>query len=120
MALDTRVTRLLGIEHPIIQGGMAWTATAELAAANKDLQTFASAVSHDLRAPLRAIGGFSQLLALDLSGKLNERSKICLDKVQSEVERMGRLIDALLQLSRASRGELRREPCGYGLLQGNV
>ncbi len=90
--------------------------TAELAAANKDLQTFASAVSHDLRAPLRAIAGFSQLLTLDLGDKLDERAKTFLDKVRFEVERMGRLIDALLQLSRASRGEVRREPVNLSQL----
>ncbi len=94
--------------------------TAELAAANTELQTFASAVSHDLRAPLRAIGGFSQLLALDLGDKLNERARTFLDKVRFEVDRMGRLIDALLQLSSATRGELRHQPVNLSQLASEV
>lgn len=94
--------------------------TAELGAANKDLQTFASAVSHDLRAPLRAIGGFSQLLAVDLGDKLDARGRNYLNKVQFEIDRMGRLIDALLQLSSATSGELRREPVNLSQLATEV
>ncbi len=83
--------------------------TAELAAANQDLQSFASAVSHDLRAPLRAIAGFSEILAMSCSDKLDERARTCLAKVQSEVRRMAQLIEALLELPRATCVELRRE-----------
>lgn len=90
--------------------------TGELAAANEDLQTFAYAVSHDLRAPLRAILSYSEIVAAGSRDKLNERDRSFLDKVQFEARRMGQLIDALLQLSRAMRGELRREPVNLSQL----
>jgi signal transduction histidine kinase len=84
--------------------------TAELAAANEDLQTFAYAVSHDLRAPLRAILSFGEILATDSRDKLDEQDRTFLDKMQFEAQRMAQLIDALLQLSTATRGQLQREP----------
>ncbi len=83
--------------------------TAELAAANNDLETFVSAVSHDLRAPLRAFVSYSQLLALDWRDKLDEEARIYLDRLQSEAQRMGGLLEALLQLSSSTRAELRRQ-----------
>ena len=83
--------------------------TAELVAANKDLETFASAISHDLRVPLRAIEGFGQMLALSWRDRLDAQGLSCLDNMQAQTQRMGLLIEALLQLSRATRAELRRE-----------
>ncbi len=83
--------------------------TAELAAANKDLQTFASAVSHDLRAPLRAIYAFAELLAQNCGDKLDKEGQDYLERLQAKARHMGQLIEALLQLSRVTRGELRRE-----------
>jgi signal transduction histidine kinase len=84
--------------------------TAELAAVNAELETFASAVSHDLRAPLRSIGGLGEMLALTWRDRFDEPARNCLDRLQSETKRMNRLIEAVLQLSRATRGQLRREP----------
>lgn len=90
--------------------------TAELAAANRNLQTFASAVSHDLRTPLRAISSYTQILATTCRDKLDDRARTCLDNIQSQVQRMRQLIEALLQLSRATRVELRREPVNLSQL----
>ena len=77
--------------------------TRELQSINKELESFCYAVSHDLRAPLRAIQGFSQLLAEDLDAGHADRVKINLERVQSAANRMGQLIEDLLNLSRVSR-----------------
>ena len=84
--------------------------TAELEAVNKELATFTSAVSHDLRAPLRGIAGWSEALAEEYSDTLDEQAKGYVTRVQSEVGRMGALIERLLQLCRSSRKELQSEP----------
>jgi PAS domain S-box-containing protein len=83
--------------------------TTELNAANKELESFAYAVSHDLRAPLRGIDGWSQALLEDYQEKLDEQGKEYLHTVRSEAQRMGRLIDALLSLSRINRSEMKRQ-----------
>ncbi len=81
----------------------------ELEATNRELETFAYSVSHDLRAPLRAISGFSQVLVEDYGGKLDEDGRDCIRRVRAATERMGELIDCLLGLSRLSRQEIQRE-----------
>ena len=83
--------------------------TAQLEAANKELETFAYSVSHDLRAPLRAIDGFSQALVEDYGDKLEGEAKLYLDRLRSGSQTMAELIDGLLKLSRSTRGELRQE-----------
>ncbi len=83
--------------------------TAELAAANQELEGFAYAVSHDLRAPLRAMSGFSRALAEDHGDKLDGEAKLYLDQIDIASRSMGGLIDGILALSRSTRGELRRE-----------
>jgi PAS domain S-box-containing protein len=74
--------------------------TGQLEKANQELEGFAYSVAHDLRAPLRAVGGFSQLLAETYQGTLDEEGKRLLRVVRTEAERMGVLIDALLSFSR--------------------
>lgn len=74
--------------------------TAALAETNKELEAFTYSVSHDLRAPLRAIDGFSKMLVRDHETKLDEEGKRKLDIIRSNAQRMGQLIDDLLSLSR--------------------
>ena len=80
--------------------------TAELEASNKELEAFNYSVSHDLRAPLRAIDGFSQALLEDYGDKFDEEGRDHLDRVKAAANRMGELIDSLLTLSRLSRCEM--------------
>jgi PAS domain S-box-containing protein len=79
---------------------------AKLAALNKELEAFSFAVSHDLRAPLRHIEGFIRILAEDHAEKLDETGRDHIRRVQAGAEKMKNLIDALLRLSRLTRGEL--------------
>ena len=83
--------------------------TAQLEASNKELEAFAYSVSHDLRAPLRGIDGWSLALVEDYGQHLEQRALQYLDRVRSETQRMGRLIDDLLQLSRITRSAMHRE-----------
>jgi len=81
---------------------------AELEAVNKELQTFAYSVSHDLRSPLRAVDGFTRQVMESCGDKLDGQSKDDLQRVRAASQRMGQIIDALLALSRVTRSEMRR------------
>jgi PAS domain S-box-containing protein len=82
--------------------------TAELSASNRELEAFAYSVSHDLRAPLRALAGFSQVVLDDYGARLDDEGRELLGRIQAAAVRMARLIDDLLELSRVARVELRR------------
>lgn len=84
--------------------------TAELAASNQELESFSYSVSHDLRAPLRAMNGFSHLLEKEYAACIDAKGLDYLARIHGASKRMGELIDNLLELARVSRGELRREP----------
>jgi PAS domain S-box-containing protein len=80
--------------------------TAQLETTNMELEAFAYSVSHDLRAPLRGINGWSAALAEDYGGRLDERGHEYLDRIGAEAKHMGVLIDDLLKLSRVSRADM--------------
>ncbi|HEY0662588.1 MAG TPA: CHASE domain-containing protein [Lysobacter sp.] len=84
--------------------------TRELSQVNQELEAFAYSVSHDLRAPLRAIDGFSRILGERYAPHLDEAGRDYLIRVRRAAARMGELIDAMLKISRLGRAELRREP----------
>jgi PAS domain S-box-containing protein len=83
--------------------------TAELEASTRELDSFAYSVSHDLRAPLRSLEGFSQVLLEDYASRLDEEAQGYLKRIQANVGRMAQMIDDLLHLSRATRSQLRRD-----------
>jgi signal transduction histidine kinase len=83
--------------------------TAELTAANRELESFAYSISHDLRSPLRGIDGFSHLLLERYRDQLDAQGRDYLARVRGAAQRMGALIDDILELSRVTRQEMRRE-----------
>ena len=84
--------------------------TAQLEAANKELEAFSYSVSHDLRAPLRHIGGFSKMLVEEFGSTLDPTAQHYLDRIQSGTQKMGLLVDELLNLARVGRQALNRHP----------
>ena len=94
--------------------------TAELQAANKELEAFAYAVSHDLRAPLRALSGFSQALREDFGSLLTGEAGKYLDQITMASRKMGELIEGILRLSRSVRGEVKREQCNLSSLAEQI
>jgi PAS domain S-box-containing protein len=94
--------------------------TAELARAVAELEAFSYSVSHDLRAPLRAIDGFSQALLGGAAASLDEKGRHYLDRIRAGAARMSELIDDLLLLSRVSRSDLRRAPVDVSALAAAI
>ncbi len=95
-------------------------ANEQLHAANKELEAFCYSASHDLLAPLRGLDGFSQALLEDYGDKLGGEGRDLLQRIRAGSQRMGRLIDDLLNLSRVTRSELHREPVNLSELVRNV
>ena len=94
--------------------------TAELQAANRELEAFSYSVSHDLRAPLRAIDGFSQAILDDYADKLDDPGRRYLNRVRAATQRMGHLIDDLIKLARVTRAEMQRETVDLSALATDV
>lgn len=94
--------------------------THDLETANQELEAFSYSVSHDLRAPLRTIDGFSLALYEDFGNKLDDEGRDYIHRVRNGVQRMGQLIDALLQLSRVTRTDLVRETTDLAELARSV
>ncbi len=84
--------------------------TAQLAAANQELEAFTYSVSHDLRAPLRHIGGFSKILIEDFGPRMDAEAREHLQRIADGVQRMGLLVDELLNLARVGRHALNLQP----------
>ena len=83
--------------------------THQLEMANKELESFSYSVAHDLRAPLRALSSFSQILIEDYAGTLDANATGYLNRIHTAGERMGELVDDLLKLSRVARTEMKSE-----------
>lgn len=90
--------------------------TASLEAMTRQSEQLAYGISHDLRSPLRAIDSFAALLASQSSDALDDTGRDYLDRIRAAASRMAKLIDSLLDLSRASRAELRFQPVDISLL----
>jgi signal transduction histidine kinase len=94
--------------------------TAELETINRELEAFSYSVSHDLRAPLRTIDGFSLALEEDYAAAVDDAGRDYIRRVRGGVQRMGELIDALLQLSRITRAAITRERFDLSALASTI
>lgn len=94
--------------------------TLQLEMANKELESFSYSVSHDLRAPLRSMDGFSQALWEDYSDRLDEQAKNYIQRIRMGSQRMASLVDDILKLSRISRSEMHREICDLSVISQQV
>lgn len=102
------MTRRLHASHEELEGKVRELEykTKQLQQSNEELESFAYSVSHDLRAPLRSIEGFSQALLEDYGNKLDTQCKDYLDRVRTASQRLAQMIDELLSLSRVTRAEI--------------
>lgn len=113
--------RMEQMEAEIFQSSQkVQAANQQLKAANQELEAFSYSVSHDLRAPLRSIDGFSQALLEDYADRFDDQGRRYLARVRAGTQRMGELIDDLLQLSRVTRAEIRRETVDMSALANSV
>lgn len=94
--------------------------TADLEAVNEELESFSYSVSHDLRAPLRAVDGFAGMLTEQSAAALDETGQHYLRQIRQGAERMGQLIDAMLNLARLSRTELVRRRVDLSALAADI
>jgi ligand-binding sensor domain-containing protein/signal transduction histidine kinase len=96
------------------------TANKELEVANKELEAFSYSVSHDLKAPLRHIEGFSQILSDNYQNKIDDQGKSYLQRIQGSALRMSQLIDDMLSLSRISRSEMMIQDVNLGAIAKEI
>jgi PAS domain S-box-containing protein len=102
------------LEHRVI------VRTAQLETANKELEAFSYSVSHDLRAPLRHIGGFSKLLVEEFASSLDPIAQYYVERIQSGTQKMGLLVDELLNLARVGRHALSLQPYSLNSIVAEV
>ena len=115
------VTDRMQSEHEVQELNAALQRRAtELEVANRELEAFSYSVSHDLRAPLRTIDGFSQALLEDYHEQLPEDAQNFLERVRNAAQRMAKLIDDLLELSRISRLPVERQPIDVTALAKSI
>jgi PAS domain S-box-containing protein len=100
-AIRTDITKRKQVEERLLQR------TAQVEAANQELEAFTYSVSHDLRAPLRHIGGFSRILMEDFAAHMDPEARHHLERIQDGTHRMGLLVDELLNLARVGRYALK-------------
>jgi signal transduction histidine kinase len=106
LVLPTLVPKIIALTKAAVRTEQV---QADLLASNRELEAFSYSVSHDLRAPLRAIDGFSQAVMEDWGDKIGKQGKADLLRVRAATQRMGLLIDDLLTLARTSRSEMSHE-----------
>lgn len=94
--------------------------TAELTAVNRELESFAYSISHDLRAPLRGIDGFSQMALEEYGDRLDAQGRGYIERVRAAAQRMGGLIDDILELSRISRKQMVCQAVDLGRMAGEI
>jgi PAS domain S-box-containing protein len=107
VGIDTDVTEFKAIE-------------SALRSSNQELEAFSYSVSHDLRAPLGAVGGFTRALTLKLEGHPDERVRHYLDRIQAGVDKMEQLIESLLSLAKVVRAPLSYGPVDLGAMAGEI
>jgi PAS domain S-box-containing protein len=121
---DGQVAYVVAEGRDITQRKQAEAALAErtlqLEGANKELEAFSYSVSHDLRAPLRGIDGFTKALMEDYAPKLDEEGRQYLQRVRTAAQRMAHLIDDLLELSRISRSVMRHDRVDLSSLASQI
>ncbi len=111
--------RRLRLENETLQQHLR-DRTRELEAANKELESFSYSVSHDLRAPLRAIGGFTEMLLEHLGDRVDGQALAYAGNVRTGITRMNALIDDLLRLARTTRAEMHLMPVDLSRLAGDI
>jgi len=102
------------LEHRVVER------TAQLETANKELEAFSYSVSHDLRAPLRHISGFSKMLTEEFGSSLDPNAQHYVERIQAGTQKMGLLVDELLNLARLGRHALTLQPTGLNSMVTEV
>lgn len=115
LGISEDITERLGAEEQIRAAHRElMERTSALEVANRDLEAFSYTVSHDLRAPVRAVEGFTRILVEEHAASLDVEGRRLLEVVRSNARRMGQMVDDLLRLARVGRQELRREAIDMG------
>ncbi|MDH5257297.1 MAG: ATP-binding protein [Gammaproteobacteria bacterium] len=118
--LSTDTSRIASQNEAILDNSTENQLKAELEAANKTIESISYTISHDLRAPLRSMDSFSQLLTEDFSSNLPEEALNYLNRIRRAAKRMGSMIDDLLWLSKVTRRKLERQEMDLSKLAINV